>query len=52
MDDRRLDKALSASALQQTRLINESLPTDEEFSQTLPSEDFERKIRSLIAGAK
>lgn len=47
MDDRQLDKVLSASALRQTQLIIDSSPA-EEIPDILPSEGFEDRINALI----
>ena len=48
MDDRQLDKVLSASALRQTQFILDSMPTDKDIPDVLPSEEFEERIKDLI----
>jgi hypothetical protein len=48
MNDRQLDKILSSSALRQTQLILDSMPTDQGAQDILPSEGFEDRINDLI----
>lgn len=49
MDNRQLDKILSAGALRQIQLQEELLPQDNEFEQIVSSEDFTKKMHTLLA---
>lgn len=48
MDDRQFNKILSACALRQKQLVLDSMPTDQEISDILPSENFEYRINNII----
>ena len=48
MDDRELDKLMSASAVRQVQLLNNSLPSDE-IDNTDSSEDFTQYMKMLIS---
>lgn len=48
MNERQFEKILSASAFRQTQIIIDSMPTDQELEDILPSSDLESRINSLI----
>lgn len=49
MDDRELEKLMSASAVRQVQLLKNSLPTDDEIDNIVPSEDFKQYMQMLIS---
>ncbi len=48
MNDKQFEKILSASAFRQTQLIIDSMPTEEELEDILPSTNFDDRIKCLI----
>jgi len=48
MDDRELEKLMSASAVRQVQLLNDSLPSDAELNEITPSEEFQQYMRTAI----
>jgi|GEM_PF-6309616 len=48
MDDRQLDKLLSASAVHQVQLLNDSLPADEEIDKVVPTDNFKQYMKTII----
>lgn len=48
MNDRELDKLMSASALRQAKLLTDSIPADDELNKIVASENFKQNMQSII----
>jgi hypothetical protein len=49
MDERQLEKLMSAAAVRQVQILNDSIPDDNELDKIIPSINFEQNMRKVIA---